>query len=70
MSDSVLDLVTQALGSGGAAQIGKQLGLDGATANKAIGGAIPVLMGALARNSASSGGAGSTSGSWSRLPQT
>ncbi len=58
MSGSILDLVTQALGSGGAGQIGKQLGIDETTANKAIGGAIPVLMGALARNSSSGQGAG------------
>ena len=58
MSDSILDLVTQALGSGGAAQISKQLGIDERTANSAIGGAIPVLMGALARNASSGEGAG------------
>lgn len=58
MSGSILDLVTQALGSGGAAQISKQLGLDEATANSAIGGAVPVLMGALARNASSGQGAG------------
>ena len=58
MSDSILDLVTQALGSGGATEISKQLGVDEATANSAIGGAVPVLMGALARNASSSQGAG------------
>ncbi len=58
MSDSILDLVTQALGSGGARQISQQLGIDEKTANSAIGGAVPVLMGALARNASSGGGAG------------
>ncbi len=58
MSDSILDLVTQALGSGGTAQISKQLGIDESTANSAIGGAVPVLVGALARNASSGQGAG------------
>ncbi len=58
MSDSVLDLVTQALGSGGSRQISQQLGIDEDTANSAIGGAVPVLMGALARNASSGDGAG------------
>ncbi len=66
MSASVLDLVTQALGQGGSRQIGQQLGLDEDSANKAIGGAIPVLMGALARNSASADGAGSLAGALDR----
>ncbi len=59
MSGSILDVVTQALGSGGARQISQQLGIDEGTANSAIGGAIPVLMGALARNASSGDGAGS-----------
>lgn len=66
MSDSILDLVTQALGGGAAGQIGQQLGLDEAAATKAIGGAVPVLMGALARNSASSEGAGALAGALDR----
>ncbi len=66
MSGSVLDLVTQALGSGGTAQIGQQLGLDEATTAKAITGALPALMGALARNSASSDGAGALAGALDR----
>ena len=58
MSDSILDLVTQSLGGGGARQIGDQLGIDEGSAAKAISGALPVLVGALARNTASSEGAG------------
>ena len=58
MSDSILDLVTQTLGSGATRQIGQQLGVDESAAAKAISGALPMLVGALARNSASSGGAG------------
>jgi len=58
MSGSILDLVTQALGSGGTRQMAQQLGIDEGTASSAIGGAIPVLMGALARNAASGQGAG------------
>lgn len=66
MSGSILDLVTQALGSGGASQISKQLGIDESTANSAIGGAIPVLMGALARNAKSGDGAGALAGALDR----
>ncbi len=66
MSGSVLDLVTQALGGGGASQISKQLGIDEKTANSAIGGAIPVLMGALARNASSGSGAGALAGALDR----
>ncbi len=58
MSDSILDLVTQSLGGGATRQIGQQLGVDDGAAAKAISGALPVLVGALARNSASSSGAG------------
>ncbi|MEM7587246.1 MAG: DUF937 domain-containing protein [Acidobacteriota bacterium] len=66
MSDSVLDLVTQALGSGGTAQIGQQLGLDEKTTANAVSGALPVLLGALARNSSSNDGAGSLAGALDR----
>ena len=66
MSDSVLDLVTQALGSGGMRQIGNQLGLDEATTAKAVSGALPTLMGALARNSATPEGASALSGALDR----
>ena len=54
---NMLDMLNQALGSGGAArQIGQQLGLDEATANKAIAGALPMILGSLAKNSRSGGG--------------
>ncbi|MEM7355905.1 MAG: DUF937 domain-containing protein [Acidobacteriota bacterium] len=66
MSDSILDLVTQSLGAGGTRQIGQQLGLDEGSAAKAISGALPVLMGALARNSNSSSGAGALAGALDR----
>ncbi len=66
MSDSVLDLVTQALGSGGTRQIGQQLGLDEETTARAISGALPTLMGALARNSASPQGASALAGALDR----
>ncbi len=66
MSGSILDVVTQALGSGGARQISQQLGIDEGTANAAIGGAIPVLMGALARNASSGNGAGALAGALDR----
>ncbi len=66
MSGSILDLVTQALGSGGTRQISQQLGIDESQASSAIGGAIPVLMGALARNSSSGDGAGALAGALDR----
>ena len=58
MSDSILDLVTRSLGTSGTRQIGHQLGLDEGSTAKAISGALPVLLGALARNASSSSGAG------------
>lgn len=66
MSDSILDLVTQALGSGGSRQIARQLGVDEGAANSAIGGAVPVLMGALARNASSGEGASALAGALDR----
>lgn len=66
MSDSILDLVTQSLGSGATRQIGQQLGVDEGSAAKAISGALPVLLGALARNSSSSSGAGALAGALDR----
>ncbi len=66
MSDSILDLVTQALGNQGTRQIGQQLGVDENSAAKAVSGALPVILGALARNSASSNGAGALAGALDR----
>ncbi len=66
MSDSVLDLVTQALGSSGTRQIGQQLGLDNDATANAISSALPVLMGALARNTSSSGGESALAGALDR----
>ena len=45
MADSVLDLLTQALGSGGTRQIGQQLGLDEGAAAKIGGGLLGSLLG-------------------------
>ena len=66
MSGSILDLVTQALGSGGTRQMARQLGINEDQANSAIGGAVPVLMGALARNASNERGAGALAGALDR----
>jgi hypothetical protein len=54
---SLVDILQSQLGSEGVERIGRQLGLDPATAQQAVAGAIPILTGALARNAAQPGGA-------------
>ena len=54
---SLVDILQSQLGSEGVEQIGRQLGLDPATAQQAVAGAIPILTGALARNASQPGGA-------------
>ena len=53
----LVDLITQQLGSGALNQMSGAIGGDSESTQKAIGAALPVLVGALARNSASSEGA-------------
>ncbi len=53
----LVDLITQQLGSGALEQMGGAIGADTAGTQKAVGAALPVLLGALARNSASTEGA-------------
>lgn len=66
MSSSVLDLLTQSLGGGAVEQISHELGVDSATAKKAVAGALPMLVSALARNSQQRGGAESLLGALDR----
>ena len=51
MSDSLLAMLSQQIDAKTVSQIGGQLGVDQKTAGVAISAALPVLMGALARNS-------------------
>jgi hypothetical protein len=53
----LMDLITQAIGGDTTQQIGRQLGADHQTTQTAIAAALPLLMTALARNTASSDGA-------------
>lgn len=65
MSDSLLAMLSQQIDDQTVRQIGGQLGVDKKTAGNAIGAALPVIMGALARNS-QSGGAGALAGALDR----
>ena len=58
---SLLDMLTQQIGGAAAQQMARQLGADQGATSKAIAGALPALVGALARNAASSNGAESLS---------
>ncbi len=53
---NVLDILNQAVTGGNVAnQVSRQLGLDEATTNKAIGAALPMILGGLARNTKAGG---------------
>lgn len=52
--DSIIQLLMSQLGSSGVSQISEQLGVDEAKAQQAVGMALPTLIGALNRNTASS----------------
>ncbi|UCC72214.1 MAG: DUF937 domain-containing protein [Gemmatimonadota bacterium] len=56
---SLLDMLTDQLAGERTAQIGRQLGTDEGTAGKAIAAALPLLMGALAKNASRGSGADS-----------
>lgn len=56
MSSITEDLLQQLSGSA-LTQVGNQLGTDRATASKAVGVALPVILAALAKNASNSGGA-------------
>jgi hypothetical protein len=55
--NSLFDLVTQQLGGSNLGQISRQIGADESTTQSAIGMALPVLIGALARNASQPAGA-------------
>lgn len=57
MAATLLESLVNQLGGNTASQIGAQLGADPAAAQSAIGAALPVLIGALAKNAASPDGA-------------
>ena len=57
MSSSILDLLSQQLDDNAINQLSQQLGADQASTQKAIGAALPMLLGALGRNAASADGA-------------
>lgn len=52
--DSILALLLEQLGSGVTSQIGEKIGVDESKAQQAIGMALPMLIGALNRNTSSS----------------
>ena len=55
--DSIIQLLISQMGGGAVGQISDQLGIDEGKAQQAIGMALPVLIGALNRNTEQSGGA-------------
>jgi len=61
-NDSMLEMLGRQLGSGGIDQIAGQLGLGRDQTEKAVAGALPMLLGGLMRNSEASGGAASLLG--------
>jgi hypothetical protein len=63
---SLLDMLTEQLAGERTAQIGRRLGTDEGAASKAIGAALPLLMGALARNASRGAGANSLAGALDR----
>jgi hypothetical protein len=54
---SVVDILNSQLGPESITALGRQLGLDPATTQKAVAGAVPLLTGALARNASHPAGA-------------
>jgi hypothetical protein len=62
----LMDLITQAMGGDTTRKIGGQLGLDENTTQSAIGAAVPLLLAALAKNSAQPEGAEALHGALSR----
>ena len=63
---SLLEMLAGQLGGDTTAQISRQLGSDQAATGKAISAALPVLMGALARNASQKQGAESLAGALAR----
>lgn len=63
---SILDLLSDQLSGEPTARIGQQLGVDEASASKAVSAALPVLMTALAGNASRQGGVESLAGALDR----
>ncbi|MDB4285928.1 DUF937 domain-containing protein [bacterium] len=63
---SLLEQLTQTLGGDNAAALGSQLGLDSGTASKAISAALPMIIGAMARNASKPEGAEALAGALDR----
>ena len=61
-NDSMLEMLSRQLGAGGIDQIAGQLGLGRDQTEKAVAGALPMLLGGVMRNSESSEGAASLLG--------
>lgn len=61
-NDSMLEMLSRQLGAGGIDQIAGQLGLGREQTEKAVAGALPMLLGGLVRNSESTTGAASLLG--------
>lgn len=59
---SLIDLLGKTLGGGGIQEIGRQLGSDEGTTSKAVGAALPLLLGALTGNAKRQDGAASLLG--------
>ncbi len=63
---SILDVLNQQLGGDAVQQISRQIGVDEQTASNAISAALPMLLGGLARNSATPQGADALSSAVAR----
>jgi hypothetical protein len=63
---SVMDLIAQQLDANTIAKMGQQIGLDPNQTQRAVGAALPVLVGALARNTQTESGAASLAGALQR----
>lgn len=66
MSSSLSGSLLEMLGGGVMDQLGKQLGADPATTQKAVGAALPMLLGALGKNASSADGAQALFGALTR----
>ena len=66
MSSSILDMLSQQLGGDAVKQISRQLGAAERSTEKAISGALPMLVGALANNSRNADGANALAGALDR----
>lgn len=64
--DSIIQLLVSQLSSDAVGQISKQIGVDEAQAQQAVGMALPMIIGALSRNSSSSSGAEALTGALQR----